>query len=111
MLMQKLIAVVLFLVATTSFAAPESNVVGSYRGPNEAYGLILERTAAGDLRGNYVEEGHVAVLSSIEVKGSEFKARASFDNGSTRMIKGSFETRGSAFGLHVDDVDAFFEKM
>ena len=112
--MRKLVAVLLLVVASAAFAAEVENevkIVGSYRGPNEAYGLILSRTPAGSLYGNYVESGRVAVLNAIEVNGSAFKARASFDDGSSRTIKGSFETRGRAFGLHVDDVDTFFEKM
>ena len=106
--MRKLAAVMLVIVASVAFAdkgkAPKSksksksfeavavqaaNVVGSYRGPAESYGLVLELSPDGTLRGNYVEMGRVAVLNAIQLNGSEFTARASFDDGSLRVISGS----------------------
>ena len=96
-------------------------VVGSYRGPAESYGLVLEMAPNGTLRGNYVELGRVAVLNAIELRGSEFSASASFDDGSYRTITGSFANRvlngASAFGVQMHDVpvegmgavDTFFE--
>src|SRR5688500_14581623 len=99
-----------------------SGAIGSYRGPAESYGLILEATEGG-LRGNYVEMGRVAVLSAIVLKGSEFTARANFADGSYRTITGSFANRvrngKTAFGLRVHSVpieglgvvDTFFERF
>ena len=138
--MRKLTAVLLIVVACVAYAekdkAPKSKsksfeavavqpdkVVGSYRGPAESYGLVLELAPDGTLRGNYVEMGSVAVLNAIELKGSEFTARASFDDGSLRTIKGSFANRNlngtRAFGLRMSNVpvegfgmiDTFFEKL
>ena len=100
-----------------------SAITGSYRGPAESYGLILELANDGTLRGNYVEMGRVSVLNAIVVSGSEFTARASFDDGSSRTITGSFANRimngRTIFGLHmravpVEDmgvVDTFFERF
>jgi hypothetical protein len=100
-----------------------SQIAGNYRGPAESYGLVLELTKDGTLRGNYVEMGRVAVLNAITLNGSEFTARASFDDGSTRTIKGSFANRilngATAFGIRMyavpveglDVVDTFFERF
>lgn len=138
--MRKLGAVLLIAIAFASYAdkgkAPKSKdkrfeavavqastVTGSYRGPAESYGLVLELGDDGALRGNYVEMGRVAVLNAIELDGSEFTARASFDDGSSRTITGSFANRvlngTTAFGLRmravpVEDmgqVDTFFERF
>ena len=138
--MRKLTAVLLVVVACVAYAekdkAPKSKsksfeavavqpdkVVGSYRGPAESYGLVLELSPDGTLRGNYVEMGSVAVLNGIEISGAEFTARASFDDGSLRTIKGSFANRNlngtRAFGLRMSNVpvegfgmiDTFFEKL
>jgi hypothetical protein len=96
---------------------------GSYRGPSESYGLVLEMAPDGKLRGNYVEMGRVAVLNGIEVTGADFTARASFDDGSSRTISGSFANRvlngNTAFGarvkgVYIEDlgaIDTFFERM
>lgn len=97
-------------------------IAGSYTGPSEAYGLVLEVDPSGALRGNYVEMGSVAVLNQIVVNGSNFTAHASFDDGTLRMISGSLVRRsggGGAVGLRihavpVEDVglvDTFFEKL
>jgi hypothetical protein len=100
-----------------------AGVSGSYRGPSESYGLVLEAATDGTLRGNYVEQGRVAVLNAIVITGSDFTARASFDDGSSRLIRGSFATRvlngNSAFGLRLHEipvdafgrVDTFFERL
>src|SRR5687768_8078423 len=84
-------------------AVQAANAAGSYRGPAESYGLILELADDGSLRGNYVEMGRVAVLNAIVLKGPAFTARANFDDGSSRTITGSFANRmlngKSAFGL------------
>lgn len=140
--MRKLAAVLLIVIASVAYAekekdkAPKSKsksfeavtvqadkVVGSYRGPAESYGLVLELAPDGTLRGNYVEMGSVAVLNAIEIRGAEFTARASFDDGSLRTIKGSFANRNlngtRAFGLRMANVpvegfgmiDTFFEKL
>ena len=140
--MRKLAAVMLVIVASVAFAdkgkAPKSksksqsfeavavqaaNVVGSYRGPAESYGLVLELSPDGTLRGNYVEMGSVAVLNAIQLNGSEFTARASFDDGSLRVISGSFANRNlngvRAFGVRMYNVpvegfgriDTFFERL
>jgi len=136
--MRKIALALLLVVATASYAeniktpkskdkrfatATSAEVAGSYRGPSESYGLVLERAADGTLRGNYVEMGSVAVLNAIEVKGDELTASASFDDGSSRTITGSFAKRTlngrSAFGLQLravpveglGPVDTFFEKL
>jgi hypothetical protein len=137
--MRKLAAVLLIVVASASYAdkvksknkttkqfepvvREASAYAGSYRGPSEAYGLVFEVAPDGKLRGNYVELGRVAVLHSIDVKGAEFSARASFDDGSWRTLNGSFANRvmngKSAFGARVQNVlvegmgavDTFFEQ-
>lgn len=136
--MRKLAAVLLIVVASASYAdkaksknkdakvfepvvREASAYAGSYRGPSESYGLVLEVAPDGTLRGNYVELGRVAVLHSIDIKGSDFSARASFDDGSWRTLSGSFANRvmngKSAFGARVSNVlvegmgkvDTFFE--
>lgn len=138
--MRKLAAVLLVVVASVAYAekvkAPKSKtksfeavavqaaaVAGSYRGPAESYGLVLELAPDGTLRGNYVEMGSVAVLNAIQLRGSEFTAQASFDDGSVRMISGSFANRNlngaRAFGLRMYDVpvegmglvDTFYERL
>jgi hypothetical protein len=141
MFMRKLAAVLLVVVASVSYAekgkAPKAKdkrfdsvavhalhaVIGSYRGPSESYGLVLELAPNGTLCGTYVEMGRVAVLNAIEIRGSEFTARASFDNGSLRTITGSFANRtvngAKAFGLRmynvpVEDlglIDTFYERL
>jgi hypothetical protein len=98
-------------------------LAGAYRGPSEAYGLIFDVAPDGKLRGNYVELGRVAVLNGIEVNGADFTARASFDNGTLKTIRGSFANRvlngRTAFGARVTNVevegmgavDTFFERI
>ena len=126
--MRKLVVVLMLLVASTSFAAPqevrfepvavaEHEFVGSYGGPDATYGLVLER-ANGRLHGTYVEHGRLAVLSPVEVHGAEFTATANFDDGSYRVISGTFARRsGGAFGARLavpsdaGMVEAFFEKL
>jgi hypothetical protein len=131
-IMRKLAALILVAVATVSQAnvrhgqykqieVQPTAVAGNYSGPSESYGLVIEVAPDGALRGNYVEMGSVAVLNAIAVHGSEFTARASFDDGTLRLIRGSFIREGSegAFGLQlhavpVEDVgmvDTFFEKF
>jgi hypothetical protein len=137
--MRKLAAVLLIAVAFTSYAEKVKNktkskrfeavtvhaaaAAGSYRGPAESYGLILEVGDDGALRGNYVEMGRVAVLNAIVLKGAGFTASASFADGSSRIITGSFANRvlngETAFGLRMHDVpvegmgavDTFFERF
>ena len=121
--MRKLAAVLLIVIASTSFAETPQAVAGSYQGPAESYGLVLELAPDGTLRGNYVEMGSVAVLNAIQVRGSQFTARASFDDGSLRTLSGSFEKRTrngrSVFGLKLHDVpvedrglvETFFERL
>jgi hypothetical protein len=137
--MKKLMAVLLIVVASASYAdkvkskskdkrfepvvRAAAEYAGSYRGPDESYGLVLEVTADGKLRGNYVELGRVAVLHAIEIHGADFTARASFDDGSWRTITGSFANRvlngKTAFGARVSGVlvegmgpvDTFFERF
>lgn len=141
--MRRLTAVLLLVVASSVFAGAQkeskaakskdkrfesvavqaSNVTGSYRGPAESYGLVLEIADDGSLRGNYVEMGRVAVLNTIVLNGAEFTARASFDDGSSRTITGSFANRtlngASAFGLRMrsvpvdglGEIDTFFERL
>lgn len=136
--MRRPAAVLLIVVASVAYAdkqkapkakdkrfeavAVQAQGVGSYRGPAESYGLGLELAPNGSLRGNYVEIGRVAVLNAIDVRGSEFTARASFDDGSLRAISGSFANRThngrNAFGLRMHNVpveglgrvDTFFER-
>jgi hypothetical protein len=102
--MRKLAAVLLIVVAVGMYA-DNGRLAGSYRGPSESYGLVLEVGADGTLRGNYVENGSVAVLNGFEVKGSAFTARASFDDGSLRTISGLVTSRG------IRIADTFFERM
>lgn len=138
--MRKIAAVLLIIVASMAYAekskAPKAKaksfeavavrpaaVVGSYRGPAESYGLVLELAPDGTLRGNYVEMGSVAVLNAIRINGSEFTAQASFDDGSVRMINGSFANRNRngvrAFGVRMHDVpveglgmiETFYERL
>lgn len=134
--MKKLVAALLLVVASASYAEkvkPKSKFepvvraaaeyAGSYRGPNESYGLVLEVAPDGKLRGNYVELGRVAVLHAIVIDGSNFSARASFDDGSWRTISGSFGKRSLngavAFGARVSGViiedmgrvETFFERF
>lgn len=138
--MRKFTAVLLIVVATASYAeknkAPKSkdkrflpvavaasSITGSYRGPAESYGIVLETAEDGMLRGNYVEMGRVAVLHAIVLNGAGFSARASFDDGSSRTITGSFANRvmngTTSFGLRMHAVpveglgavDTFFERL
>jgi hypothetical protein len=140
MVMRKLGAVLLMVVAVASYADKQkpskskdkrfeavsvqaSAATGSYRGPAESYGLVLELGDDGTLRGNYVEMGHVAVLNAIVVDGAAFTAHASFDDGSSRTITGSFANRvrngTTTFGLRMHAVpvegmglvDTFFERF
>jgi hypothetical protein len=75
-------------------------ITGSYIGPSESYGLVLEVATDGKLRGNYVERGRLAVLNAIVLTGSEFTARASFDDGSSRTIHGRSPAASSMAPLH-----------
>ncbi len=137
--MRKLAVALLIVVASTAWAdkvktkskdkrfepvvRSTAEYAGSYRGPSESYGLVLELAPNGTLRGNYVELGRVAVLHAFTLKGADFTARASFDDGSWRTITGSFANRvlngQSAFGVRVrgvkveglGEVDTFFENM
>jgi hypothetical protein len=137
--MRKLAVALMIVVASASYAdkvkskAKEkrfdpvvktaTEYAGSYRGPSESYGLVLEMGEDGKLRGNYVELGRVAVLNAIEVTGSDFTASASFDDGSSRSISGSFANRvlngRTDFGARVrgvkveglGEVDTFFERL
>lgn len=137
--MRKLVAVMLIVLASATYAdkiktknkdkhfepvvRTAAQYAGSYGGPSESYGLVLEVAPDGKLRGNYVELGRVAVLHGIELNGAEFSARASFDDGSWRTISGSFANRvfngNTAFGARVSGVlveglgkvDTFFERL
>ena len=138
--MRKLAALLLIVVAAATYADKDkkwkskdkrfepvaveaSTITGSYRGPAESYGLVLEVANDGTLRGNYVEMGRVAVLNAIVLDGAEFTARASFDDGSSRTITGSFANRvlngSTAFGIRMREVpvdgmgvvDTFFERL
>jgi len=102
--MRKVAAVFLLVLAVTSYASP-AGVAGNYAGPDPSYGLIVEVAPDGSLRGNYVESGRLAVLNAIEVRGSVFRARASFDDGSLRVLTGWVASRGIQIG------DTFFERM
>jgi hypothetical protein len=137
--MRKLtILLVLLLVAATAHAAKNKNkhkdkrfepavremaqYAGSYRGPSEVHGLVLD-VRNGRLSGTYVELGRVAVLHDFVLDGADFTATASFDDGSSRQISGSFAIRilngETAFGARLHDVwvegfgviNTFFEKM
>lgn len=104
-------------------AVQAADAAGSYRGPAESYGLVLEPGEGGTLRGNYVEMGRVAVLSAITLDGADFTAQASFDDGSSRTINGSFANRifngRTSFGIRLQEVpvegmgavDTFFERF
>ena len=114
--MRKVAAVLMMVVAFTAYAGSKDAVVaGSYRGPNEAYGIVLEVAPDGKLRGNYVEMGRLAVLHAIEVSDGKFTARASFDDGSLRTLTGSITSRGvrvNAVPIEgVGNVDTFFERL
>jgi len=137
--MRKIAIVLMIVVASAAWAEKSKNkskekrfepavkavaeYAGSYRGPDESYGLIFEVAPDGKLRGNYVELGRVAVLNRIEVSGADFVARANFDDGSSRTISGSFANRvlngNTAFGVRVrgvrvegfGEVDTFFESI
>jgi hypothetical protein len=143
-MLMRVFATVLLLVMTSSLYAAEgkapkakakskdkrfeavapqaSHVVGSYRGPAESYGLVLESAADGTLRGNYVEMGRVAVLNAVVISGAQFTAQASFDDGSSRTITGWFANRilngTTAFGIRLTVpveglglIDTFFERF
>lgn len=105
--MRKIAAVLMMLAAVTLFADGKkaAEVAGNYQGPDESYGLVLEVAPDGKLRGNYVEMGRLAVLNAIEVKGSQFTARASFDDGSLRVLSGSVTSRG------IRIADTFFQRL
>ncbi|HUP62736.1 MAG TPA: hypothetical protein VNA69_20210 [Thermoanaerobaculia bacterium] len=136
--MRKLAVALLIVVASASYAekvkskskekrfepvvAAASEYAGSYRGPSESHGLVLQ-LRGGMLIGNYVELGRVAVLHPIKLDGAEFTATASFDDGSWRTITGTFSNRvfngRHSFGVRVRDVkvegmgevDTFFETL
>lgn len=136
--MRKLAIAMLILVAAASYAdkvkmknkdkrfepvaKTAAEAAGSYRGPSESYGLVLE-VHDGTLSGTYVEQGRIAVLSPIHIDGAEFKTTASFDDGSWRTIEGSFADRilngVRAFGVRMHDIpvegngliDTFFERV
>lgn len=136
--MRKLAIALMIVVASAAYAAKDKSknkqksfepvvraaaqYAGSYRGPSEAHGLVLQ-TTNGRLSGNYVELGRVAVLYPIVLDGADFKATASFDDGSSRTISGTFSNRtlngAKAFGVRVHDVkvdgmgeiDTFFERL
>ena len=136
--MRKLAIALLIVVASASYADKVKNktkdkrfepvtkaateYAGSYRGPSEAYGLVLE-VHNGKLSGNYVELGRVAVLGPLTMDGPNFTTTASFDDGSYRTIEGSFADRilngVRSFGVRMHDipvegngmVNTFFERM
>jgi hypothetical protein len=135
--MRKLGALLVIFIAFSSYAdkvkskekrfdsveVQASRAIGSYQGPSESYGLILEANGDGVLRGNYVEMGRVAVLNAIVLKGAEFTARASFADGTYRTIRGTFANRvlngKTAFGVRMHSIpvdgvgsaDTFFERL
>ena len=137
--MKKLAVALMILVASASFAdktkskskekrfepvaRAAAEYAGSYRGPSEAYGIVLEVSRNGALHGTYVESGRMAVLTPIVIDGADFTATASFADGSWRTISGTFANRvgnGKAdFGMRVHDVpvegmgavDTFFESV
>ena len=102
--------------------ASASRYAGSYRGPSESHGLVLD-FRNGVLTGNYVELGRISVLQPLQFDGADFTAVASFDDGSSRTITGTFANRvlngHESFGVRVHDVkvqgmgeiDTFFEKL
>jgi hypothetical protein len=136
--MRKLAIALLVLVASASYAEKvkskskdkrfepvakaAAEYAGSYRGPSESYGLVLEMHD-GKLSGNYVELGRVAVLGPVTIEGADFTTTASFDDGSWRTIKGTFANRvlngDRAFGARVSgvkveglgEIDTFFERL
>lgn len=137
--MRKLAIALVILVAMTAFADKNKNKIkksksfepvvkevaayaGSYRGPDESYGLVLENRK-GQLGGTYVERGRVAVLHPIALDGADFTATASFDDGSWRTIKGTFVNRTfngeKAFGVRINgvrvegmgEIQTFFETL
>ena len=136
--MKKLAIALMIVVASAAYAAKEKSkskdksfepvvkaaaqYAGSYRGPNEAYGLVLQ-APNGRLGGNYVELGRIAVLYPIVLDGANFTANASFDDGSSRKITGTFSKRtlngATAFGVRLygvkveglGEVDTFFERL
>lgn len=136
--MRKLAVVLMIVVASASYAEKVKSkskekrfepvvkaaaaYAGSYRGPSETYGLVLEAGRNGTLHGTYVESGRIAVLTPIEFDGANFTATASFADGSWRMLSGTFANRvlngKTAFGVRVKDVlvedmgaiDTFFEE-
>lgn len=91
--MKKLVLALMIFVATAAFAA-KTDYTGNYKGPDASYGLVIENSN-GRLHGRYVESGRLAVLSPIEITGTQFKARASFDDGTYRTITGTFTERGA----------------
>jgi len=136
--MRKLAIALLIVVASASYAdkvkskskdkrfepvaKAAAEYAGSYRGPSESYGLILQ-VHDGTLSGNYVELGRVAVLGPFTIEGADFTTTASFADGSWRTIKGSFANRvfngDRAFGVRMQNVpvegfgaiDTFFERL
>jgi|SRR5215212_442121 len=136
--MRKLAIALLILAASASYADKVKSKVkekrfepvaraaaeyaGSYRGPSESYGLVLEMHD-GKLSGTYVELGRIAVLGPIQIHGSDFSTTASFDDGSWRILEGSFANRvlngDRAFGVRMRNVpvegfgaiDTFFEEV
>jgi len=136
--MRKLAIAMMILIASASYAEKvkmkskekrfepvakaAAAYAGSYRGPSESYGLVLEMHD-GKLSGTYVELGRIAVLGPIQINGADFTTTASFDDGSWRTIEGSFANRflngARAFGVRVHDVpvdgmgaiDTFFEQV
>jgi len=137
--MRKLAIAFMILIASAAYSEKVKNKVkekrfepvvakaaaefaGSYRGPSESYGLVLE-LRNGTLSGNYVEMGRIAVLGPVKLNGSDFTATVSFDDGSYRTIEGSFANRVlngvRAFGIRINDVpveglgaiNTFFEKV
>ncbi len=135
--MKKLAVALMIFVASASFAEKDKSkskekrfepvaraaaeYAGSYRGPSETYGIVLEMNRNGALHGTYVESGRMAVLTPIVIDGANFSATASFGDGSWRMVSGTFSNRildgKTAFGVHMRDVpvegsgsvDTFFE--
>ena len=96
---------------------------GVYRWPNSEYRLELETDERGDLRGTFVENGRVARVGALELDGAEFTATATFEDGTTRGLEGSFANRilngEVAFGVRLKQVrvqdfgvvNTFFERM
>lgn len=113
--MRKFAAGLILMVTVTSYAESKKDLVGSFTGPTESYGLVLEVAADGTLRGNYVEMGRVAVLNAIVFNGSAFSASASFDDGSSKKLSGSLTSGG--LRIHAvpvegrGHVDTFFQRL